>query len=501
MATAPKRPRWNLSDLMGRLNAALPAKNVGRGAFSGEMHAPAPVVLSVREENYDELDASALVPRTLRVAAAFSWRTLVVVGLVTAVLWAAAWLTLVIMPVAIALTLAVLLEPLVSWMRRKLHFPSSLAAAVGLLVFFFAVAGALSQAAAELIQQVPQLAVQAAEGFGTLIQMISTNDYLKNGPLKLDTTMLNQAADQMRSEVMNWLNTNKETLATGALNITSSVGTLATSGLTMLFCLFFFLKEGRSIWLWCVRLLPAPARVPVHESAIRGWATFGSYVRTQIQVAAIDAVGIALGAFFLGVPLAIPIGVITFFAAFVPILGALTSGVIAVMVAALNGGLSKAIIMLIIILVVQQIESNILQPFMMSNAVSLHPVAVMLVITAGSAIAGIAGAVFSVPIAAFINATVMYLHGYDPMPELATAQDRPGGPPGTLEKQIAATYAGKPDTRPYKPVLEADGDEVVASVDAHAEVRVEREAPAPSGAVAESAGEKSGEPPTPHVEA
>ena len=300
---------------------------------------------------------------------------------------------------------------------------------------------------------------------------------------------------------MNWLNTNKETLATGALNITSSVGTLATSGLTMLFCLFFFLKEGRSIWLWCVRLLPAPARVPVHESAIRGWATFGSYVRTQIQVAAIDAVGIALGAFFLGVPLAIPIGVITFFAAFVPILGALTSGVIAVMVAALNGGLSKAIIMLIIILVVQQIESNILQPFMMSNAVSLHPVAVMLVITAGSAIAGIAGAVFSVPIAAFINATVMYLHGYDPMPELATAQDRPGGPPGTLEKQIAATYAGKPDTRPYMSVLEADGDEVVASVDAHAEVRVEREAPAPSGAVAESAGEKSGEPPTPHVEA
>ena len=120
-------------------------------------------------------------------------------------------------------------------------------------------------------------------------------------------------------------------------------------------------------------------------------------------MAAIDAVGIALGAFFLGVPLAIPIGVITFFAAFVPILGALTSGVIAVMVAALNGGLSKAIIMLIIILVVQQIESNILQPFMMSNAVSLHPVAVMLVITAGSAIAGIAGAVFSVPIAASLT--------------------------------------------------------------------------------------------------
>ena len=167
--------------------------------------------------------------------------------------------------------------------------------------------------------------------------------------------------------------------------------------------------------------------------------------------------GVALGAFFLGVPLAIPIGVITFFAAFVPILGALTSGVIAVLVAAVNGGLTKAIIMLVIILVVQQTESNILQPFMMSNAVSLHPVAVMLAITAGSAVAGIAGAVFSVPIAAFINATVMYLHGHDPMPELATAEDRPGGPPGMLDKVIATSYAGKPDTRPYVAHVETDG--------------------------------------------
>ena len=489
MADAPQHPRWKLSDLMGRLSAALPAKNAAQNPE------PAPVMVSVREEREDERDVAVAVPRTLRVAAAFSWRTLVVVGLVAVILWGAARLTLVIMPVAIALTITVLLEPLVSWMRRTLRFPSSLAATVGLLVFFAVVAGALSQAAAELIQQVPQLASQAAAGFAALLDAITHNEYLKNGPLKLDTTVLSQAAEQLRSELVNWLNTNKETLATGALNITSSVGTLATSALTMLFCLFFFLKEGRSIWLWCVRLLPAPARVPVHESAIRGWSTFGSYVRTQIQVAAIDATGIALGAFFLGVPLAIPIGVITFFAAFVPILGAMTSGVIAVLVAAVNGGLTKAI------LVVQQVESNILQPFMMSNAVSLHPVAVMLVITAGSAIAGIAGAVFSVPIAAFVNATVMYLHGYDPMPELATAQDRPGGPPGMLEKQIAASYAGKSDTRPYVAHPESEGDEVVASVDAHVELHVEADKAAPTAEAPLSEKEKPGEPPTPHVEA
>ena len=490
MADTQEQPRWKLSDLMDRLSAALPAKHTDEPA-------PAPVMVSVREEHEDERDVAAAVPRTLRVAAAISWRTLVVVGLVMAVLWGIARLTIVIMPVAIALTVAVLLEPLVSWMRKRLHFPSSLAATVGLLVFFAAVAGALSQAAAELIQQVPQLASEAADGFHALLDAILHNEFLQNGPLKIDTTVLTAAAEQLRSELVNWLNTNKQTLATGALSITSSVGTLATSGLTMLFCL----KEGRSIWLWCVRLLPAPARVPVHESAIRGWATFGSYVRTQIQVAAIDATGIALGAFFLGVPLAIPIGVITFFAAFVPILGALTSGVIAVLVAAVNGGLTKAVIMLVIILVVQQVESNILQPFMMSNAVSLHPVAVMLVITAGSAIAGIAGAIFSVPIAAFINATVLYLHGYDPMPELATAQDRPGGPPGILEEKIAASYAGKPDTRPYVARAESNEDEVVVSADLHVEAHVESEGDATREEVPAGEKQKPGEPPTPHVEA
>lgn len=244
MADASQKTRWKLSDLMGRLSAVLPVRDTNPGEGGP---APAPVLLSVREDNTDESDAAAMVPRTLRVAAAFSWRTLVVVGLVAVLLWGASKLTIVIMPVAIALTITVLLEPLVSWMRRTLRFPSSLAATVGLLVFFAVVAGALSQAAAELIQQVPQLATQAADGFRALLDAITHNEYLKNGPLKLDTTVLSQAAEQLRSELVTWLNTNKETLATGALNITSSVGTLATSGLTMLFCLFFFLKEiGRA---------------------------------------------------------------------------------------------------------------------------------------------------------------------------------------------------------------------------------------------------------------
>ena len=440
MATTPKRPRWNLSDLMGRVSAVIPAKNSARATPPAHASAPAPVVLSVREERSDEVDASALVPRSLRVAAALSWRMLVIIGLVAACMWVGAHLTLVIMPVAIALTLAVLLEPLVSWMRRKLHLPSSLAATVGLLIFFAVVAGALSQAAAELIQQVPQLATQAVQGFAALLNALAHNDYLTNGPLKLDTAVLNNMLEALRTELVTWLDTNKETLATGAINITSSVGTLATSGLTMLFCLFFFLKDGRDIWVWFVRLLPKGAREPVHEAAIRGWASMGGYVVGQMQVAFIDALSIGIGAYFLGVPLVIPIIVLVFFGSFIPIIGSLISGIIAVLVAVVDQGFTVGLIMLVIILLVQQVEGNLLQPLLMSNAVSLHPLVVLLGVTAGSMVAGIAGAIFSIPIAAFINSTVLYLHGHDPEPALATKLDRPGGAPGTLDALIAHSY-------------------------------------------------------------
>ena len=126
-----------------------------------------------------------------------------------------------------------------------------------------------------------------------------------------------------------------------------------------------------------------------------------------------------------------------------PIVGALVSGAIAVLVALVDQGVTAGVIMLVVILGVQQLESNILQPFLMSHAVSLHPMAVLLVVAAAGSVAGIPGAVFGVPIAAFLNATFLYLHGYDPMPELAHDHQRPGGPPEMLDDLVKASYAGK----------------------------------------------------------
>lgn len=423
--------RSRFSDLFERLSNARPG-----AAGEGEDAEGAPVALLEARERDSEADVTGAVPWPLRVAAAWSWRALVVVAAATAAVWGGQRLSMLFLPVAIALLLTVLLEPLVTWLNKKVRLPRTAAAAVGLVLALLAVVATISQAASQVIRQVPSLLGKAYAGLDDTIA------WLRDGPLKLNTDYVDRMVASLQDEVSSFLQANTQALASGALSVTSSLAALVSGTLIMLFCLFFFLKEGRRIWLWVVRLLPGPAREPVHESAIRGWVTMGAYVRTQIKVAAIDAAGIGLGAYFLGIPMVVPITVLVFFGSFIPIVGAFISGSIAVLVAVVDQGMTSGLIMLAVILVVQQVEGNVLQPWLMSNAVSLHPVAVLLVVTGAGSVAGIPGAVFGVPIAAFVNATFLYLHGYDPLPELASDPERAGGPPGELPQMLAATYAG-----------------------------------------------------------
>lgn len=385
-----------------------------------------------------QADAASVVSWPLRVASAWSWRVLMVVAAAAVIAWGAMQLSVVVLPVAVALLFTVLLEPLVALLVRRARLPRTAAAAVGLVIALAVVVALVSQAAASLFSQFPDLLSKATDGLEKAF------DWVKHGPLALDTAAVDQALDGLQGEITKFLQSNSSVLASGALSVTSSLISMATGSLIMLFCLFFFLKEGRRIWLWVVRLMPAPARGPVHESAIRGWVTLSGYVRTQIKVAGIDAAGIGLGALALGVPMALPITILVFFGSFVPIVGAFVSGSVAVLVALVDQGPAKGVIMLVIILAVQQLEGNVLQPWLMSSAVSLHPVAVLLVVAGAGSVAGIVGAVFGVPIAAFLNATFLYLHGYDGIPELATKADRPGGPPGMLDSMVAASYRSRP---------------------------------------------------------
>ena len=207
-------------------------------------------------------------------------------------------------------------------------------------------------------------------------------------------------------------------LVSGALHATTTVGHVAAGALIALFCLFFFLLDGRTIWSWVVGLLPRGSREHVHQAGRRGVVTLGAYTRTQILVAAVDALGIGLGAALLGVPLALPLAVLVFLGSFVPIVGAIVTGSVAVLVALVANGPVNALLLLAVVLVVQQIEGHGLQPFLMGHAVSLHPVAVLLSVAAGSFVAGIVGALFAVPIVATLNTVILYLHGHDKFPQL-----------------------------------------------------------------------------------
>lgn len=381
-------------------------------------------------------DATASVPWVLRLAAAFSWRVIVVAAAAVGILYLASQLSMILLPVAVALLFSVLLDPLLRFYTVTLKLPRAISAVLTLISGVVFVVVLLTQALSGIIGQLPQLFNRAQVGIQQVTDWVATN------PMGIDFSGLDIKRFQsvINNEFATWVKEHVQTVADGAISVTSTFFSVAASTLIMLFVLFFFLKDGRKIWLWIVRLFPAPAREPLHESAIRGWVTLGSYVRAQIQVAAIDALGIGLGAFFLGVPLALPITVVVFFGSFIPIVGALFSGAIAVLVALVDQGPTAGLIMMIIILAVQQIEGNLLQPWIMSSAVSLHPVAVLLVVAGAGSIAGIPGALFGVPIAAFLNSTFLYLHGYDPIPSLHSDVDRPGGPPGKLQELIEASY-------------------------------------------------------------
>lgn len=379
-------------------------------------------------------NSSSNVSWSLRLTAAWSWRILVILGLIAAVIVILTPIRTAVIATLLALLVAVLLTPFVAWLERKLKMGRTLAATIGFLLGILIIVGLFSLALKQLVVNMGPLVEQTLQGINELL------NWIKQGPLGNANVEISEFISDLQDDVLGFLKANSSLIATEALNLASSAVSMVAAGIVVFFALFFFLKDGRGMWIWFVRMLPEPARNPVNEAGIRGWVTLSSYVRTQVQVAAIDAVGIGLGAYFLGVPLAIPITVLVFFFAFIPIVGAFASGAIAVFIALMNNGLSNALLMLLVVLLVQQIESNFLQPILMSHAVSLHPLAVVLVVTVGSMVAGVPGALFSVPLLAFVNSVTLYLHGHDPMPSLATDLNRPGGPPGSLDKQIARSY-------------------------------------------------------------
>lgn len=348
------------------------------------------------------------VAGSVRTAAAWSWRFLAIALGLALLFWLISYFKVIVIPVAIALLLTVLLQPLATFLRARLHFPVALAAVTAVVGLVAGIIGLIVLAGNQIINGFSDLWDKAAQGLQQGL------DWLASGPFGLDSITIDAYIDDLIAAIEQ----NSGTLVSGAVSVTTTVGQVIAGAVIALFCTLFFLIDGRRIWSWVVGLLPRHTRERTHQAGRRGLVTLASYARTQILVAFIDAVGIGLGAAILGIPLAVPLGVLVFIGSFVPFVGAIVTGAIAVLVALVAKGWVAGLIMLGIVLLVQQIESNVLQPWLMGHAVSLHPVAVLLVVTGGTLVAGIVGALFAVPIAAVLNTVVLYFHGHDKFPEL-----------------------------------------------------------------------------------
>lgn len=338
------------------------------------------------------------IPAGVEIATQWSWRLLVIAAAGFLGIWLLRYFSEITVPLAIAVLGTALTIGAVDRLDEK-GLPRIAATAivvVGMLVGFF---GMLALVGQQLATQVVDLKSNVVEGIDQV------QEWAKTGPLKLND-----------NQIQSWIDQAKESITSSDTSVfatATSVGTTLThivAGFFIaLFASFFFLYEGDRIWSWIVALFPRAARDKVHSSGQTAWASLTAFVRATIIVALTDAMGIALGAWVLGVPLTFAIGVLVFLGAFIPIIGALLSGMVAVLVALVAQGPVVALIMLGVVILVQQIESHVLQPFLMGKLVAVHPLAIILAIAAGVAVAGIVGALIAVPLAACLNGVVRHL--------------------------------------------------------------------------------------------
>lgn len=334
----------------------------------------------------------------MRIAAAWSWRFVAVAAAVGVVIWLVMQFSLIVIPLFIAVLLAALLGPYSGWLSRRLKFPRWLAVLTAMLTLVGVVTGLVWLVVAQVRAGWEDVRDRGLERWDELLVWLDS--------LGFSADEITGYIDSILGELD--LSTNGP-LVSGALSVGGTAIEILTGSVLVLFALIFLLLDGRGIWRFVVRLFPSRARSAVDGAGQAGWLTLTSFAKVQIFVASVDAVGIGLIAFFLGVPLALPIAVAVFLASFVPFVGAIVSGALAVLVALAYNGPGIALAMLAGVLVVQQVEGNILQPLVMGPAVRVHPLAVVLAVTAGGLLAGIPGTLFAVPIIAFLNVVVRYI--------------------------------------------------------------------------------------------
>ena len=343
-------------------------------------------------------DATESIPFGMRIAAAWSWRLLLVGGVLAVVIFLIIQLRLIVIPLLVAVLLGALLVPFSQFLQRH-RWPKWLAVTVAMLSTLIVVGGLLTVGISFIARDRDELVAQS------LVAWDDFRAWLLEGPFHITEQQLNDWAGQIFASIQE----DSSVLVSGALSLGSTLGHFLAGMLLALFATLFILIDGHHIWRWIVGVFPKRARAAVDGAGQAGWATLQNFVKVQILVATIDAIGIGLGAFFLGVPLAVPIAILVFLGSFIPIVGAVVTGALAVFVALIYNGWVIALIMLGVVLLVQQVEGHILQPLIMGTAVKVHPLGVVIAVATGSLLAGIPGALFAVPVAAVVNVMIIYI--------------------------------------------------------------------------------------------
>jgi putative heme transporter len=329
------------------------------------------------------------VPRGLAVASAVTLRTLIVIGGIVLLALFAQRMMVVVIPVIVAVLLATLLAPLARWLQGH-GAPAALAAALSVLLAFVVFLGLWGLVIPPFVSQVPDVVENVQQGAGQLGDAAA--------PLGLSDreveTAIQKARDQLQGGKV------AGSVLTGAMLVVQ----WAAAVVLILVLTFFFIKDGAQLRDWTIELFAEHRRQFLRDIADRAWSALATYVQGVFLVATIDAALIGIVLLIVGVPIALPLIVLTFLAAFFPIVGSVLAGAAATLVALVSGGVVDAAIVLAAIIAIQQLEGNVFYPMVVGKRLQLHPVAILLALTAGGVLAGVAGAFLAIPVAAVTSA-------------------------------------------------------------------------------------------------